>query len=70
MVESGDCSMWELFGQRRNVKFCNCVAFRNVSLFSGGGGHYFGGEGHTFFPLVLGPGEGHNFCQGFLVGGS
>ena len=28
------------------------------------GGHYFGWEGHNFFPSCLG--EGHNFFQGFL----
>ena len=37
---------------------------RDVSLFSGGEGHYFGGEGHNIFPSCLG--EGHNFFQGFL----
>ena len=40
----------------------------DVSLFNGGGGegegHYFGGEGHNFFPSCLG--EGHNLFQGFL----
>ena len=39
---------------------------RDVSLFSGGGGgkgHYFGGEGHNFFPSCLG--EGHNFFKVF-----
>ena len=31
---------------------------------AGGEGHYFGGEGHNFFPPCLG--KGHNFFQGFL----
>ena len=36
-------------------KHKNIYFFRDVSLFSGGGkGHYFGGEGHNFFPLVWG----------------
>ena len=37
-----------------------------MSLFSGTGGegHYFGGEGHNFFPSCLG--EGHSFFQGFV----
>ena len=39
------------------------LQIRDVSLFSRGG-HYFGGEGHFFFPSCLG--EGHNFFQGFL----
>ena len=42
----------------------------------GRGGHYFAGEGHDFFPLVLGRvtiffniflGEGHNFFKVFLL---
>ena len=42
----------------------------------GGEGHYFGGEGHNFFPLVWGKvtiffqdflGEGHNFFEVFLL---
>ena len=38
-----------------NLKSSQCVSLRDVSLFSGGGeGHYFGGEGHNFFPLVWG----------------
>ena len=45
-------------------QFTTIVAIRNVSLFSGGEGHYFGGEGHNFFPSCLG--KGHNFFQGFL----
>ena len=52
--------------------FC-CIHFfllrthlRGVSLFSRGG-HYFGGEGHNFFPSCLG--EGRNFFQGFLEEG-
>ena len=40
------------------------MAFRDVSLFFGGLGHYFGGEGHNLFPSCLG--EGHDFFQGFL----
>ena len=36
-----------------------------MSLFSGGGeGHYFWGEGHSFFSSCLG--ESHNFFQDFL----
>ena len=35
-----------------------------MSFFSGGEGHYFGGESQKFFSFCLG--EGHNFFQGFL----
>ena len=35
-----------------------------MSLFSGGEGYYFGGEGHNFFPSCLG--EGHNFLKVFI----
>ena len=42
---------------RLNLGRCHYLAGR-------GKGHYFGGEGHNFFPSCLG--EGHNFFKVFL----
>ena len=50
------------FGLYNFIKLFSIL--RDVSLFRGGGGHYFGGEGHNFFPSCMV--EGHNFFQGFL----
>ena len=39
------------------------MTLRDVSLFSGGGDHYFGGKGHIFFLLS---GGGSQFLQAFI----
>ena len=52
-----------------HVLFSVELKIRDMSLFSGGGGHNFFpsclGEGHNFFQDFLG--EGHNFLKVFLL---
>ena len=49
------CKVSERKNKQNFIKV-KMVTSRDVSLFSGGGGegHYFGVEGHNFFPLVWG----------------